>query len=122
MNPNVPTSVGHKDYSGCLILTQQHPHQLNGGLFEKCRRNEGFNGNPVTSNDQSICEYTECGTTSGKFCEFPFKYKGRLYDTCITLDDKGSEPGDAWCSTAVDHITRDHTPGIVCQSYFSASS
>ena len=44
-----------------------------------------------------ICQYTECPTKDGQDCIFPFIYKGRSYDTCITLDSE--EP---WCSTAVD--------------------
>lgn len=59
----------------------------------------------------SFCEYTECSTVDGKFCEFPFKYKNRLYDTCITHDDKGENPGDYWCPTAVDFETRGSISG-----------
>ena len=110
--------------TGCLrMFPTEMPQQTNptadqhgGGFFDMacsdhihqckdCRRSG-------THDERSICEYTECGTESGKFCEFPFRYKGRLYDTCITMDDKGSQPGDAWCSTSVDPVTRNHIPGM----------
>ena len=56
------------------------------------------------------CEYTECSTITGGVCRFPFKYKGRVYDTCVTIDDKGSNPGDPWCSTLTDELNN-HIPG-----------
>ena len=40
----------------------------------------------------AMCQYTECPTKNALDCLFPFRYKGRLYDTCITLDS--DEP---WC-------------------------
>ena len=82
------------------------------GLPSRCKDCRRSGELSTTFDERSICEYTECGTANGKFCEFPFRYKGRLYDTCITMDDKGSEPGDAWCSTSVDPETRNHIPGI----------
>ena len=33
-----------------------------------------------------LCQYTESTTINGETCKFPFKYKSRLYDTCITID------------------------------------
>jgi hypothetical protein len=33
-----------------------------------------------------------------------------MYDTCITLDNKGNTPGDAWCSTSTD-VLKNHIPG-----------
>lgn len=41
----------------------------------------------------------------GSQCSFPFRYKGRLYDSCVTLSVGGREEGhseDAWCSTETD--------------------
>ena len=50
----------------------------------------------------SICQYTECTSITGQICKFPFKYKQRIYDTCITTDDLGSHFGIPWCSIEVD--------------------
>ena len=57
-----------------------------------------------------ICQYTECSTSSGETCTFPFIYKGRLYDTCITHDDLGSDAGKPWCSIATDEFSN-HVTG-----------
>ena len=42
---------------------------------------------------------TDCKTTSGKSCVFPFKHKGKTYSTC-TRDE--SVNGMPWCATKVD--------------------
>ncbi len=57
-----------------------------------------------------LCDYTECNTASGDPCVFPFTYKGRLYDTCVTQDSMGTNPGDSWCSTATDEF-KNHVLG-----------
>ena len=49
-----------------------------------------------------VCQYKECITTDNKLCSFPFNYKGRMYDSCITIDS--TEP---WCSLKTD-IHRNH--------------
>ena len=51
---------------------------------------------------RGLCQYKECITTENKPCSFPFKYKGRMYDSCITIDS--TEP---WCSLKTD-IHRNH--------------
>lgn len=33
-------------------------------------------------------------------CVFPFRYKGRAYDSCTTVDSANGQP---WCATAVDN-------------------
>ncbi len=43
------------------------------------------------------CHYRECKTTNNKVCLFPFRYKGKLYSSCITLDSP-----EAWCSINTD--------------------
>ena len=48
----------------------------------------------------------------GAKCKFPFKYKQRLYDTCITIDNKGLYPGAPWCSTQTDEFDN-HIEGTV---------
>ena len=52
-----------------------------------------------TANDvRGLCQYRECRTEkSDKMCAFPFRFKGRLYDTCVKL---GKEK--PWCSTLTD--------------------
>ena len=40
-----------------------------------------------------------CQTTSGKYCVFPFKYKGKVHSKCTKEDSKN---GAYWCATAVD--------------------
>jgi len=45
-----------------------------------------------------LCESVGCYAVSGKVCVFPFRYKGRLYNSCVKLD--GAEK--AWCSTSTD--------------------
>lgn len=37
-------------------------------------------------------------TEKGELCVFPFKYKGKSYDKCIT-----EEKNRPWCATAVDY-------------------
>ena len=46
---------------------------------------------------RSLCQKTECLTENNKLCKFPFRFKGRLYDTCITLESE-----DPWCSLKTD--------------------
>ena len=59
------------------------------------------------------CHYTECRTTDNKNCLFPFRYKGRLFSSCITLDSS-----EAWCSLNTDendnHVDDGNSKGI-CQ-------
>ena len=61
-------------------------------------------GTSAFASNFGICQYTECTSMTGTKCRFPFKYKGRLYDTCITVDDKGLYPGAPWCSTQTDEF------------------
>ena len=50
----------------------------------------------------NICPTTRGGNgwTEGSTCKFPFNYRGRMYDTCITLGENAP-----WCYT-VDKPTR----------------
>jgi len=52
-----------------------------------------------------LCQYTGCYTEAAFACEFPFKYKGRTYDSCVSLEGR-----NAWCSTYVD-LDRNHLDG-----------
>ena len=61
-------------------------------------------GTSAFASNFGICQYTECTSMTGAKCKFPFKYKGRLYDTCITVDDKGSYTGAPWCSMKTDEF------------------
>ena len=50
-----------------------------------------------TRNKAVACQVTECRTKDDKICHFPFRYKNRLYSSCITLDSETS-----WCSLNTD--------------------
>ena len=52
----------------------------------------------------TICQYTDCTSPTGDKCQFPFRYKNRMYDTCITIDKKGPTPGEPWCSSKRDEF------------------
>ena len=62
---------------------------------------------------RSLCQYSECLTSNNKPCKFPFRYKGRRYDTCITVDSESP-----WCSLDIDvygnHVDSDSSRGT-CQ-------
>jgi hypothetical protein len=83
----------------CIILDQNN----NGLIHETCRQ-------PINYPHHVMCQYTECSTINGDTCRFPFRYKGRMYDTCITVDNKGSNPGDPWCSSLTDQL-KNHISG-----------
>ena len=67
-------------------------------------QNIDFRANSGGIRHYGLCQYTECGTTQGETCKFPYRYKGRLYDTCITLDNLAEETGKKWCSTNTDEF------------------
>ena len=62
-----------------------------------------------------LCHYSECVTVDNKLCKFPFKYKGRMYDTCVTLESE-----IPWCSLKTDkehkHIEGAENTGICSES------
>eukprot|EP00095_Tigriopus_kingsejongensis_P007864 maker-scaffold1272_size51402-snap-gene-0.11 protein:Tk07864 transcript:maker-scaffold1272_size51402-snap-gene-0.11-mRNA-1 annotation:"hypothetical protein BRAFLDRAFT_106125" len=58
-----------------------------------------------------LCQFTSCFARDDIACSFPFRFKGRTYDSCITL---GSTDGQAWCSTKTDaHLN--HVQGFHSQ-------
>ena len=60
----------------------------------------GYNCSTAAITDtRAVCEYRHCKTLSGKYCIFPFKIGGRVYDTCVPF---GRADGTAWCGTSVD--------------------
>ena len=63
---------------------------------------------------RTLCQFSECLSTKNEVCRFPFRYKGRLYDTCITIDSDVP-----WCSLSKDvkgnHIENNNSRGQ-CQS------
>ena len=65
---------------------------------------DSFQAKPVDTNTNNnyyaLCEYRDCHTTSGSSCKFPFRYKARMYDTCITF---GKSAGESWCAIKVDN-------------------
>ena len=64
---------------------------------------------------KAVCQYRECLTVNSEVCKFPFRYKGRMFDACITVDS--SVP---WCSLKTDvdfnHIDEPETKGNCPQS------
>lgn len=42
---------------------------------------------------------TQDGTSRPERCQFPFRYKGKTFDSCT---DEGDVSGKPWCSTQVD--------------------
>ena len=56
----------------------------------------------------ALCEYRGCETTSAVKCKFPFRYAGRLYNTCIKF---GIPESPAWCATSVDSNLNIKTQG-----------
>ena len=62
----------------------------------------------------ALCQYRECLTEGSKPCKFPFKFQGRMYDSCITLGD--DRP---WCSLAVD-VDKNHIKGDANKGYCSS--
>ena len=70
------------------------------------------------SNYQTLCEYRECKTVSEKVCQFPFKFGGRTYDTCITF---GMPDGESFCATEVD-ANNILTASDTCQSTCSVNN
>ncbi|TRY78483.1 hypothetical protein TCAL_13095 [Tigriopus californicus] len=74
--------------------------QMRGGHLNQVRV-ECFKKDPSFVS-YGLCQSSQCFTTSGMVCAFPFRFKGRMYDQCITL---GSKNGRPWCSTKTD---RDH--------------
>ena len=64
--------------------------------FGECVQND-LKVHPASSR-KFICQTTSCYTNSGQACVFPFKYAGRTYSQCITIDNYGVP----WCSTGVD--------------------
>ena len=63
---------------------------------------------------RGVCQYRECTTNESQICSFPFKYKGRMYDSCITIDSY--EP---WCSLKID-LNRNHIESDGARGYCSS--
>ena len=61
---------------------------------------------PTSGDFRGLCQYMACTSVTGVPCVFPFKYKGRTYNTCVRLE-RSEEP---WCSTLTDTLG-DHVPG-----------
>ena len=69
----------------------------------------GINCVNIKDKLRGICQYRECITDESRLCSFPFRYKGRMYDSCITIDS--TVP---WCSLLTD-IQRNHLEGVGTQ-------
>merc|ERR1712128_152919 len=52
---------------------------------------------------------SECLTSLGSKCIFPFEYEGQTYNQCTT---QGSENAQAWCATKVD------SSGVVVRNFW----
>ena len=77
------------------------------------------NCNSAYASTFPLCESTNCLTTSGNYCIFPFQYAGRTYSTCITLGSSESP----WCSTKTDE-SGNHIAGSeeICDSSCSSTN
>ena len=66
---------------------------------------------------RALCQFTECLTIDNRVCKFPFRYKGKLYDTCIEIDSDVP-----WCSLSTDykgnHIENLNNRGLCSPSCF----
>ena len=49
------------------------------------------------------CKTDDTVKDKNKACQFPFKYRGTLYNQCIK---EGSDDGREWCATAVNKRRR----------------
>ena len=76
----------------CYLLTKaaKEERRLNGSAC-------GFRSDRETV--WGLCHYKVCRTVDKNNCFFPFRYQGRMYDTCITLGNGGEGP---WCPTLLD--------------------
>lgn len=89
----------------CKFLTQPSGGNPDPGELKSEDCQKSFTGSSQTT-PVALCEKTDCYTTGFFRCKFPFRYQGRVYDSCITLGSVNAEP---WCSTRVDnkgnHVT-----------------
>jgi len=68
-----------------------------GGHKHKRRTGKGHRPRPgAVSADIDVPCVTSGGVVRDAPCQFPFHYKGRVYSSCIVLDDPDARP---WCST-----------------------
>lgn len=92
----------HKTVDGgyCVI-----PFIYQGRSYERCVESAGKLWCATTSNYDIDRQWTECQepcrqkTESGECCSFPFIYRGRLYNTCIST--KNNEP--SWCAVTSNY-------------------
>merc|ERR1712088_1285905 len=69
-----------------------------GDLLQPCSASSGSSN---TSNSQSPSPSTNCTTTDGQRCQFPFFIDGKEYNSC-TLDHTAEGTTTPWCATRVD--------------------
>ena len=80
----------------CLVFgPSQTPKGGVMGCIDKC-----VNGPPIVCppKARTLCVYSDCLTEDNQLCQFPFRYKGKMYDSCIIIDS--TEP---WCSLKTDN-------------------
>lgn len=89
------TTMGVSDTNNCfkIIVAGNMESLATHPCIENATTDESFN-------TMALCEYRLCKTSgfTENYCQFPFRFGGRLYDTCITL---GREDKVPWCSTKV---------------------
>ena len=54
---------------------------------------------PANTRVRGLCQYSSCVINATTTCAFPFRFKGRLYDSCITLGSRNRIP---WCAIDVE--------------------
>ena len=98
-------ALGNVDYCAVLKRYLKGPHFCHVVVCQ----NAGSKPNGLEFNNYKNCDFSfpvlGCKTIKGAdantLCIFPFRYKGKTYNTC-TLKDARNTNNEAWCSTKVD--------------------
>jgi len=102
----IPTYGGNAGGKNCVF-----PYTYYGKQYESCMtyKSGGITWCATTSNYDADKQWGNCkaigtvatygGNTCGKNCVFPFTYRHKKYESCITLNNKGVP----WCATTANY-------------------